>query len=75
VHLSAYVNAQGNYSTYGNLLVLSTNPNPANEGMLVLEIPFHEGLPSGADLEPAAQVRVRRRRIRVRSGSTLTSGW
>jgi hypothetical protein len=44
VHLVAYAHALGNYSTTGNLLVMSTNPNPTSRGSLPLEIALHEGM-------------------------------
>lgn len=44
VHLVVFAHALGNYSTTGNLLVMSTNPNPSNQGLLPLEIALHEGM-------------------------------
>lgn len=44
VHLSAYSNWAGAYSTSGNLLVVASNPGAANQGLYGLEIVFHEGM-------------------------------
>jgi hypothetical protein len=47
VHFVAYASFQGNYSLVGPggaFLVMSTNPNPANAGLLPLETVFHEGM-------------------------------
>ena len=43
VHVSAYANWAGAYSTKGNLLVLSSNSS-ANQGLYGLELVFHEGM-------------------------------
>jgi hypothetical protein len=44
VHLAAYANFGGAYSTYGNLLVVATNANSGTQGLLGLESVFHEGM-------------------------------
>jgi hypothetical protein len=48
VHFVAYASAQGNYSLTTRdgvgFLVMSTNPNAANAGLLPLETVFHEGM-------------------------------
>ena len=43
VHVSAYSNWSGAYSTTGNLLVLSSRV-PGNQGTYGLETIFHEGM-------------------------------
>lgn len=44
VHLVAYATWAGAYSTSGQLLVVSTNPGGGAEGLLGLEILFHESM-------------------------------
>jgi hypothetical protein len=43
-HVVAYSNFQGAYSYAGNLMILSSNANPANDRWYPLEGVFHEGL-------------------------------
>ena len=54
VHLSSYVDRTGNYSTYGNLLVVSSTPQPGHNGLLPLEIIFHEAMHQWDDAIEAA---------------------
>jgi hypothetical protein len=44
VHLSAYVDSRGAYSTYGNLLVVSATRDPSEQKTIPLEIVFHEAM-------------------------------
>jgi hypothetical protein len=44
VHLTAYANWAGAYSTYGNLLVFATNPHSGKHALAGLEMMFHEGM-------------------------------
>jgi hypothetical protein len=44
VHLSAYVDSRGAYSTYGNLLVVSATRDPSEHKTIPLEIVFHEAM-------------------------------
>jgi hypothetical protein len=44
VHLSAYSNWAGAYSTRGNLLVVATNPDAGDRGLYGLETLFHEAM-------------------------------
>jgi hypothetical protein len=44
VHLAAYSDWAGAYSTYGNLLVVSTNAHSGTHGLSGLETMFHEGM-------------------------------
>jgi hypothetical protein len=44
VHLSRYANWAGAYSTDGQLLVVSTNPDAGTHGLDGLETVFHEGM-------------------------------
>lgn len=43
-HVVAYSNFQGAFSYTGNLMILSSNPKPANDRWYPLEGVFHEGL-------------------------------
>jgi hypothetical protein len=54
VHLSAYSTWAGAYSTYGNLLVVSTNASSGTHGLAGLEMFFHEATHQWDDAMAAA---------------------
>lgn len=54
VHLSAYVDSRGAYSTFGNLLVLSATRDPSEQRTIPLEIVFHEAMHQWDDAVLAA---------------------
>ena len=54
VHLSAYVDSRGAYSTYGNLLVVSATRDPSEQKTIPLEIVFHEAMHQWDDAVLAA---------------------
>ena len=60
VHISAYTNWAGAYSTAGNLLVVSSLAE-ANHGTAALETVFHEGMHQWDDLVDAALLEQARR--------------
>ena len=54
VHLSAYVDSRGAYSTFGNLLVVSASRDPSEQKTIPLEIVFHEAMHQWDDAVLAA---------------------
>ena len=57
VHLAAYSVGVGAYSTYGNLLVVATNANSGMQGLLGLEMTFHEAMHQWDDAVDLALLR------------------